>query len=185
MMMVLPVTTALLARNGVDLHAVLEPEHLAGVIFEEVYGLGELRVGLGPRLAALVNFPGEHLEFAPAHDRRRPQEYPRPRLGRSPAPALECFRGRLERHVSLALARGGDAPDDLRGVRGVDRDDLAVRLNPLPPDDERVTLVEAAAHILHGGAHRLHVRLVRPVEVRLILVRYESHLLSPISLSCS
>src|SRR3712207_968506 len=131
---------ALLAGDGVDLHAVLEPEHLAGVVLEEVYGLGDLRVGLAPGLPALVDVPGEELDPAPLHDGRRPQKYPRPRLRRRPAPRLERLHRRLERHVRLALACGGEAPDDLRGVRRVDRDDLAVGLDPLAPDDERVAL---------------------------------------------
>src|SRR5215210_6667841 len=154
---------ALLAGDGVDLHAVLQAEHLAGVVLEEVYGLGELRVGLGPGLAALVDLPGEHLELAPAHDRRRPEEDARPCLGRRPAPRLERLRGGLERHIRLALAGGGDAPYYLRGMRGVDRDDLAVGLDSLSADDQRVAPIQRAADLFEGGAHGFDVRLVGPV----------------------
>src|SRR3712207_9127091 len=55
---------ALFARYRVDLHAVPEAQHLAGVVLHEVYGLSHLGVGLGPGLAALVGLPGEQLEPA-------------------------------------------------------------------------------------------------------------------------
>src|SRR3712207_7343118 len=63
------------------------------------YGLRHLRVGLGPGLAALVHLPGEHFELAPAHDRRRPEQYARPCFGLRPAPR------RSEEHTSELQSR--------------------------------------------------------------------------------
>src|SRR5262249_20062337 len=46
-----------------------QPEHLAGVELAEVDGLGDVGVGLAPRLAALVDLPGGHVEAAAAEGR--------------------------------------------------------------------------------------------------------------------
>src|SRR5215216_916998 len=169
--------TALLAGDGVDLDPVLEPQHLASVILEEIYGLSHLRVGLEPGLAALVGLPGEQFELAPLHDRRRPKQYARPCLRRRTAPGLEGSGGRIEGHVCLALGCAGGAPDDLRRVSRVDRDDLAVGLHALAADYRGVAPTEPGAHVFQGGLHGRDVLLVRPVEIHFVLVRYQSHAL--------
>src|ERR671910_937514 len=89
MMMVFPATMA-------ALDPVLEPQHLASVILEEIYGLRHLRVGLEPGLAALVGLPGEQFELAPLHDRRRPKQYASPCLRRRTTPGLEGSAGLTE-----------------------------------------------------------------------------------------
>ena len=48
-----------------------QPDHLAGVELAEVDGLGDVAIGLGPGLAALVDLPRGQLEPAGAQDRRR------------------------------------------------------------------------------------------------------------------
>src|SRR5215210_2402548 len=166
---------ALLAGDGVDLDPVLEPQHLASVILEEIYGLRHLRVGLEPGLAALVGLPGEQFELAPLHDCRRPKQYARPCLRRRTAPDLEGSGSRIERHVRLTLGCTGGAADYLGRVRRVDRDDLVVRLHALAAYDRGVAPVQSGADIFQGGPHSFDVLLVRPVKIHFVLVRYQSH----------
>src|SRR5215208_6827934 len=166
---------ALLAGDGVDLHPVLEPEHLPGVVLQEVYRLCDLGVGLGPGLAAFVGLPGQKLEPPALHDRRCPEKYARPRLGRGAAPRLESGGRCLQGHIRLTLGCAGGAADDLRGIGWIYRHYLAVRLHALAADDRGVAPAQPGAHVFQGGLHSLDVLLVRPVEVLFVLVRYQSH----------
>src|SRR5215207_721842 len=166
---------ALLAGDGVDLDPVLEPQHLASVILEEIYGLRHLRVGLEPGLAAFVGFPGEQLELAPLHYRRCPEQYARPCLRRGAAPGLESGGRSLQGHIRLALGCAGRAAHHLRGIGRIHRHYLVVRLDAPAADDRGVAPAQPGANVFQGGPHSFDVLLLGPVEVLFVLVRYQSH----------
>jgi hypothetical protein len=113
---------ALVVLPGVGHHlhrGVLVLEGLAGVVLQEVYGLGHLGASLHPVFADLVDQGGLQLPPPPLHDGRRLQEEAAPVLLGPVLPGHIGPPGGLEGRLGLGLPRLGHRPHHLAGGGGV------------------------------------------------------------------
>ena len=121
--------------------------HLSCVEFAEVDGLGDVAVGLGPRLAAFEHFPRRQLETAIAHDPGRLDQDGRALLGRCRRPGGERLAGRGDGRFRVIDVGQRDLPHDPRAVARVDGiEPAALGVNLVAADREGIRSPELQAH---------------------------------------
>ncbi len=126
---------------------------LVGVIHAEIDRFRHVGIGLGPRLAALVDFPGGQLETVIPHFGGGQLEVfgTVPRLGAGPL--FEGPPGRLDGHGGLFGSGRGDAAHHLRFVRGTSGGDRVPALDGPSVDHQRIFLAELGGHFGDGPLH--------------------------------
>ncbi len=133
-------------RNG-------QPNHLTGVIAEEIDRLRDVGIRLSPGLADLIYFPCRHLITPIRHFLCGLKEYGGPILRKDPAPDRVGLQGGLNGPIRLALSGIVHLTDQFPGVGWIDGSDLLRAPDLLSPNHHRDRGAQPLADLRQGLIH--------------------------------
>ena len=147
-----------------------ELQHLERVVVAEVDRLGDVGVGLAPRLAALVDDPRGQLEAALRGTARRARQSSSARSSTGVSRhAANAFRRDATAAFACGTVAAATLPTSSELVRRIDAvERLRDRLRRVV-DHERVRAAELLAYLGQRRAHRGAVRLAREVGERFVV----------------